>query len=174
MKRRWFIRGLFMLPILFCVSGWGVSTCYRVRGSYTHDGSTLNCGLYYGMVGFGEERRAWLLSPGSPWEGSYDRYPFHVVDTDFWWRSTSIGNLKSNGRTEFSLVGFQYVCQAVQYGPDDPLAFDWTAAVPFWFLMAGSGTVLIFVWRKTGKPKFGRAFPVELATPNAEQVGKAS
>ena len=150
MKRRWVIRIIFILPILLCIGGWVL-------------GGTHSTALQYGF-----RQRYVLLSPLSG-----------TLETSFGWldRPTSIllpgwnyrsapqpANLRSNWRSYWpgniegshNFFGFRYRHSTIS-------GQDWTLAVPYWFLLLVFSANLYVVWRKTGKPKPGRAFPVELA-----------
>jgi hypothetical protein len=49
-KRRWFIRSIFMLPILLCIVGWGWSVGHTDEGWYCHEGYWVCCRTSSGFV----------------------------------------------------------------------------------------------------------------------------
>ena len=50
MKRRWFIRSLFMLPILLCLIGWGWSAGYLSGVKYQGQGWRVRLAMRGGMI----------------------------------------------------------------------------------------------------------------------------
>ena len=147
MKRRWFIRICFMLPILLCVVGWVWGATRFAHIMYVHSGHWVACGPSSGFVNvaFGQNPRK---SDG--WEWS-------VIP-----QSARFG---PGGTPYFLGFSFRHILASDMY--------MYMFGVPYWFLLIIFSAVLFVVWRKTGKPKPGRAFPVEPSQPTAEQRSKA-
>ena len=141
MKRRWFIRICFMLPILLCVGGWLWSSTHLTIVGYGHGDREAYLGTRAGTLQF-----AWLMGYASPgWESTNEP----LNSPEFWPSKEAWGGA--------SFLGFVY------RHIDHPPHFIRIFAVPYWFLIVVCGGVFTWVCRKTGKPKAGRAFPVELA-----------
>ena len=152
MKRRWFIRILFMLPILLCVVWWAWGGLNFSFVSYCHGGHRVGCSPSSGVVTvhFG-------------WDGRMpDGWHCRVVpiERDRFWPES---------RPNFRF----YLGFGIGRVADGMMSLD-MLSVPYWFLIIGSSVVLLIVWRKT-RPKLNprTAFPVASSKPNEEKVGKS-
>jgi hypothetical protein len=136
MVKRWIIRGLFMLPLLIVVVGWGWSSRHSGSIEYAHHGQYVRCGTEWGGV--------FIVS------GNRTR------NTDGWEFSTI--RLRS-----FDLLPprFTVVYYFLGFGLHSPIGTAEKLLVPYWFLLLLIGTILFLVWRKT-RPTIHRAFQVEI------------
>ena len=148
MKRRWFIRCCFMLPIMLCVGGWGWSALYWSGIDYNNNGCGFDFYLTNGTVQMSFARSG-QNSFRNGW--SVEAIP---QDACFW---------PSDNTLYHYFLGFSF-----NHNVDRPNKADWIydLCVPFWFLILVLSAVLFFVWRKTRLPVKGRAFPVEVSNPS--------
>lgn len=154
MIRRWFIRIVFMLPILLCVGGWEWSNSYTLKTCFTH-----GFNLWYGTVAEGKLCVQWAQSDRlqAPWSWSAHSEEWYP---DVWleWR----GAIGRRG----SFLGFWIGEDLLTDGEGERSQGQWVA-IPFWFPTILSALTLCYVWRKT-QPKLNSktAFPVEAAVTN--------
>ena len=141
MKRRWFIRCLFMLPILLCVGGWAWGRMYNGYVRFTHDGSWIGCVQSDGVIGVGVGGRFGLPN------GWNHEVALRDGLRHFWrpWPDPAF-------------LGFR-----ISHHPQD-MGGWYCLSLPYWFLIIVFSLVLFFVWRKT-RPKLNpaTAFPMEMA-----------
>ena len=138
MKRRWFIRICFMLPILLCVGGWIWSATHLGIISIGHAGHWVEWQASQGGLsvtwGTGEGRfNGWYCGGG-------DR----AYEAHYWPTNSSRYYL-----------GFLYG----YYAKKDGSSVSYLE-VPFWFLIIVTSAILYLAWRKTAQPKSPPAFPV--------------
>ena len=147
MFRRWFIRICFMLPILVCVGGWGWSSTHVTGVAYGNG----HAGVAFG-TGAGTLRIVWIGGLATPgW-----RLINEPLNPPEFWPAKSASD-------DPQFLGFYY-----RYFKQSPDLHFYFFFVPYWALIVVCGGVFAWVWRKTGKPKPGRAFPVELAAKGKE------
>ena len=160
MKRRWFIRIVFMLPILLCLAGWGWSGTHHGVIAYRHNGrNVVGCDSFSGIV---------IVNYGWYGEARYNGWYYEV-------NSTATAHFWPKDAPHFQYVlGFGFRQLEVTKVGDGTVTYIYDLAVPFWFFIVVFSAVLFFVWRKT-RPKINpkSAFPVELDKPTAEQMSKA-
>ena len=166
MKRRWFTRIFFMLPILLCLAGWLWSSTH-LTGVY---GQYADRGVYLGTAS-GTLRFEWVAGETTPgWKG-WVSINEPLDPTAFWPSKEADDATLFDPEGSTWLLGFSYRDR------DSTLAVPGLHfrgfGVPYWFPLVVSGGVFAWVWRKTRKPKPGRAFPVEASKPTAEQSSKA-
>jgi len=149
MLQRWIIRSMFMLPILFCVGGWGWNGIHSGWVSYSsHNGDWIECATRAGLVGVGWGSHIKMNVYNEGWrcvvkDATGDR---------FWPRDTPERHF---------FLGFDFH-HYVDAGDQKSFLY-----APYWFFILGFSVILYFVWQKTRpKPNPRKAFPVE--------VGKAS
>ncbi len=149
MLKRRIIRGIFMVPILLCLVGWGWSAGHYAEICYSTKTAGLICFAQSGTVGLegGAGRRGSLgvstFSEALPEGRSWPPIRVGTSDTDY-------------GDHSYAGFSFEYTHTA-----DD---WDIWCGVPFWFLIIVFSAVLFFVWRKTrGGVRAAAAFPVEVA-----------
>ena len=136
MKRRWLIRSFFITLLLLCVGVWGWS--YISGGSvwFKHNDVGLGIG---GISG-----ECFTCCPA----GSAVPEGLNCV---------RVPNGEWSGVVDcpstHSSFGF-LIC-------NDSHA-NFLIAIPFWFITAVLALVTFYVWRRTGKKKPGKAFPVEM------------
>ena len=143
MFRHWLMRFCFILPLLLCVGGWWWSGTRYGHLEFAHNNHRVQLETGWGVidVNFVQFTGAIHLTDG--WQmGIWPQDEAH-----FW----TLG-------TEHYFMGFGFIRYA---GERD--AFGYMFAMPYWFLFVVFSAILFFVWRKTGEPKPGRAFPVEMA-----------
>jgi len=137
MKRRWFIRGLFMLPILLCIVGWGWSYAHEIQVA-------VDSGSEYWL----------MIRRGTCYVGFVSEVAGHTSWTFVSRNSDHYGHDKQMGR---HFLGF-----SVNNTSEDRTYSAWEAGIPFWFMAILFSVALFVVWRKTRpKPQSG-AFPVEV------------
>ena len=144
MKRRWFIRICFMLPVLLCVVGWGWSTRYQPHLSYCHAGNTYTCSVVRGLVLLSRARVGLTMTDGS------------IAFPEDGWKCFTASTSSPTSPLGFKWMHFRTVI-------GDTSIDARQVGVPLWFLILPFSALFCFVWRKTGKLKPGRAFPVEIA-----------
>ena len=76
MKRRWFIRILFMLPVLLCVVGWGWSGTHDTSVAYRYGGRDVCLGTWKGILSI-----SWGVSYDSP---GWEAYNEPLNPPEFW------------------------------------------------------------------------------------------
>lgn len=140
MVKRWFIRCIFILPILLCLGGWGWSVGHCVQVRYARHNYYVNCGTYFGTV----------FIHGGRQMGLPDFWEFNVIPQE------PVRVLYPYNPNIHFFAGFGLEHEAGSWGHVEVLT------VPYWFLIPLFGFILFFVWRKTGKKKLGGAFPVEV------------
>jgi len=148
MIRRWLIRTVFMLPILFCVVGWGWS-CHNEASIEYHDGGTVaGCSILWGGVELGAARNSGSLPEGNWVIGLGKLHESHLLHPDN------------------------------SYGIHGWLGLGWYSAedcvrvyIPFWLLLLIFSSLLFLVWRKTRPKNDPRtAFPVVMAGERKERA----
>jgi len=134
MKRRWFIRGLFMLPILLCIVGWGWSRTHWVWILYCLRGNFVGCDTFWGCIGLGYGKtdfsNGWYLGREPTTAGSHFWPPPNAAPQSFY--------------------GFGCEWTAISH----------TVYMPCWFPIFLSSLALFFAWRRTRPKTIGEAFPV--------------
>jgi len=142
MKHRWLIRSFFITLLVLCIGAWVWSYPFRERVGYT------------GRTGYQE----WVCEIGGG--GVFVGRHWGFTGTPGW-EYLHLGKDNFPDGTDGSpyLLGFRFFSS-----PPPPAGLGSFAIVPFWFMTALSTAALVFVWRKTGKPKPLRAFPVEIDT----------
>ena len=136
-KKRWLLRGVFLLPLLLAAAGWLWSGTHWGYVEYVHEGRGVWCWSEQGVLYAGLWRG---VSTASGWHVGVD-----PLDPARYWPESD----------PQSWLGFEHVS-----GPD----WDrYWVTVPYWFVLLASGGVLAVVWRLTrAKPLAGRGFPVQV------------
>ena len=133
--------------------------------------------LLLGMATGGLWVRSYSCQDGIIWRSNLEGYGFRVCS----WRGeiyimefASLGNSFFNRYAspveneeeipwfvyDVSFLGFHYGSDADRiHGPGGA---QYVVGIPFWFLTAVLALVTVYVWRRTGRAKPNRAFPVEL------------
>ena len=140
MVKRWIIRGLFMLPMLLGVGGWGWSGWCDAVVTYSTPEWNVSCGTNSGVV-FVD----WVREH-SP--------TYSVLRKSAWYRHQPQFWLQDMPK---SFCGFVYHLDVRPYG-----AWHRFVRVPYWSLILVSSGHLFWIWRKTRASVQGRAFPVEM------------
>jgi len=159
MWKRWIIRSLFMLPILFCVVGWTWSYDYRLSITYVY---------LYGRAEPREARyevlfadSALFLCAESQRTGTQGCYGagWYFENTLNPVEDRSIWHPEAANWSGFGYWHDTDIFESISWRRD-------SGCVPFWFLTVFSTILLFFVWRKT-RPKINpaNAFPVEIINP---------
>ena len=150
MKRRWFIRMIFMLPILLCVGGWAWSMNHRWAFRYGLNDRATGCAVRWGVLTVFSD----TFDVGPPGL----QYVVSMPESFYLWPR----EMEADDPMVHDVLGF-----GVMY-MDFPTHRLCSVSTPLWFFVVVLSAVLLFVWRKTGKPKPGRAFPVEMAAKGKE------
>lgn len=150
------IRGLFLLPLLLCVGGWGWSVGYHAILQHTYDESTIFYGTRWGSVYV-----VWDEKSGSPVTSKPSHWSSQIRTSQI--RILALENpAGAMMGYKVSFGGFHYFKTGLA---DNERV--WTLGfigVPYWFLMIFFAGGLLFVWRKTrGKASAETAFPVEIS-----------
>ncbi len=153
MSRRLVIRGFFLGALLLCAGTWAASYVVdmQVVGMIRRAGAPVASLLeddfqgWYFRVGYGNMSLLYterlllpdsdLLDPG--WRVSAHRHQF-VLD----WQTAGL-----------LLRGFAWRETTTPFQ-------RWIITFPLWFPTGIAAGCLAIVWRKTGKPRVGRGFPV--------------
>jgi len=146
MKRRWFIRALFMLPLLLCILGWSWSAKHYGCIQYAYAGRLFGCISASGVVNLeiGTDKGRY---DGWDWEFSSGDHP-----SQYWPPDPNF-----NAFLPFSIETDTLV------GGAGPVGKVYYLIFPYWFLILIFSVILFFVRRKT-RPKrnTGMAFPIEV------------
>jgi hypothetical protein len=135
MRRRWIIRGLFMLPVLLCVGGWGWSTTFSCWVTYSHHLQIFGCRSMGGAVGVYSLKTFFITPDGWLIATRHE-------ERACFWPPQNLGF--HIGRSESSAG----ICHQI--------------VIPYWFLILVFSVVLLFLWPKiqpTTDP--ATAFPVQ-------------
>jgi len=135
--KRWLIRSVFMLPILFCLLAWGRSIQHDDTVGYAGGGVHAEVDAYWGSVHLTWER-------GKPGGSGFYCQQEPTFDAHFWPVDRSLGTYAGFGFHRVTVPRYTY---------------RW-ASCPYWFLLLLSFLLLI-VWRKTRPRKIAQGFPVE-------------
>ena len=158
MRRRWIIRGIFVVPILLCVVGWGWSAGHYAQICYSTRTANFTCLAESGTV---------VLAGGMGQQGSLGvSTVYYALLSPRFWPAIRVGKGDTDfGDHYYAGFSFEYVHTA-----DD---WDIWCGVPYWFLILVFSAVLLVVWRKTrGGVRAIAAFPVEVAAgTNPKQTG---
>jgi hypothetical protein len=157
MGKRWFIRSIFILPILLCVVGWGWSVNHAGGIAYQGSENYFGCITYAGKFSvcyepdlrqnFGWNWWAWRQTPD-------------------WGESDLSSNDNpeiANDNVKIAFAGFRF--EKGIFGSE--ATEQYLGSIPFWFLILIFSISLYFVWRKT-KPKIGAAFPVVIKQESSQ------
>ena len=137
MKRRWFIRSFFILPILLCFVGWGWSVGHRTSVIRTFGSHLITFETETGYVSVEDEA-----------------FP----DTGTRWLHATV-EVEPNIYELRGIVPPQHViCELGYFGQADLRIIY----VPYWFLIVLLSSVLFLVWRRTHPKPKGGAFPVDV------------
>ena len=138
MKRRWFIRSLFMVPILLCIVGWGWSVTHSTWVGYHTNHYLLFAETETGGVGL---------------RGT-------IIESEV----TNGWTFENNSQDERHLLNPEYISSlgffVRHFGSVTILV------VPYWFLILVFSGLLWLVWRRTPPKPTGGAFPVEVENSN--------
>ncbi len=146
MLKRWLLRGLFLLPVVLCLAGWGWSGWYEGWVGYTRSHRTIGFGTAEGTVSLGAGRR---IGYNDGYAAAVDRSeavrfwptpdPDDICFLGFRWWHDSYSDFSGGAGTAYSLT------------------------IPYWFPLLASALLFLLVWRKTRRrlsPATG--FPVEV------------
>jgi len=143
MMKRWFIRSIFILPILFCVAGWAWSGWYSAGFDYMQECHGVQGGTQSGVIYliYGDRTGSW--SNG-----------FHY-------------RVGRRGRASFwpeynPLPDFNQFLRCSLFTFGGTFGFD--LEVPYWFPIVECSLALLLVWRSAHPRQLGQGFPVEMAT----------
>jgi hypothetical protein len=154
MPRRWLIRGLFVLPILLCVSAWVWSMLHQTYSSYHHGGHEISCTMEGGFLD------CYVLfqgqGPRAPdgWYCLTRSMDLRVVDPHFFPVRGGQTTPECTSSPRFLGFGYEHGTTSNEYR---------SVFVPYWFLIVVFSAALFVVCRKT-RPKINpkMAFPVEV------------
>lgn len=141
MWRRWIIRGLFVGLLVVCAGAW-------VRSQRHFDGVFGTWGKNAMNVRSGSGK---LCVSVGRWLEPRDQPSLEKLTQDIEWGHP----IKLYGESR-DVLGFAGGTWRVEDEGD-----FWFFGQPYWFLTAVIAGLVLLVWRKTGKAKAGRGFPVE-------------
>ena len=146
MAKRWIIRGIFLLPVLLCLAGWGWSGWYDGAVSFKRSHRWIELRTEYGAVYLVGGWHSWLS----------DGCESGIAGTD------SVRLWPEPDAVSTCVLGFRW--RHFSFNDGDGRVFSgYALVIPYWFPLLVSSLLLLLVWRKTRyRPDPATAFPVVL------------